>query len=77
MVKPLLTLEKAGQGTVVAIDGDASFSERLKEMGFIPGSPVSLLSKMAFGGPISFKVQNTKVALRRDDAARVMVSVPA
>lgn len=75
MVKSLQTLDRATQGQIVHIDGDTSFSDRLKSLGFIPGSSVSLFAKAAFGGPLSFEIQNTKIALRREDAAKVMVSI--
>jgi len=48
---------------------------RLAELGFVPGEPVRVVAKGPVGGdPVLVQIGYTRFALRRSEAARVMVS---
>lgn len=47
---------------------------RLMELGFMPGTTVTLVNKLPFGGPLTFDVEGCKIAMRRDDASAISVS---
>ena len=49
-------------------------AERLNDLGFWPGTEVSVLRRALLGGPVAFFLQGYRLALRRDEAARVVVS---
>lgn len=73
----------AGQtATVLAVDdvpGTADIiSRRLRELGFVKGEPVRLLTRGPFGAePLLVQVGYTRFALRRAEAARVRVRIEA
>lgn len=49
-------------------------AHRLKELGFVPGESVRLITSAPFGGdPLLVQVGFTRFALRRSEAARVLV----
>jgi Fe2+ transport system protein FeoA len=62
---------------VVAIEGDDPLSERLAAAGLWPGVVVERLASAPFGGPMLFRVQGYRLALRRSEAARVRVTASA
>ena len=53
---------------------DSSALEQLTSLGFTPGTPVSIISKLPFGGPIACKLRGTKFAIRHADACNILVS---
>lgn len=73
----------AGQtATVLAVDdtpgGIDVISRRLRELGFVQGEPVRLLTRGPFGAePLLVQVGYTRFALRRAEAARVHVQLGA
>lgn len=49
---------------------------RLKELGFVPGELVRLITVAPFGGdPILVQIGFTRFALRRSEAKRILVEV--
>jgi ferrous iron transport protein A len=73
----------AGQtATVLAVDDVPGttdiISRRLRELGFVQGEPVRLLTRGPFGAePLLVQVGYTRFALRRAEAARVRVQIEA
>jgi ferrous iron transport protein A len=51
-----------------------TIAHRLKELGFVPGERVRLITVAPFGGdPILVQIGFTRFALRRSEAKRVLV----
>lgn len=59
--------------TLKTISPHCNGYERLLEMGFIPGSKLNYISKLRLGGPLIINIENTKVAIRRDDAQYITI----
>lgn len=77
---PAVTLDRlpdlrtAADGAVVTgLQGDPLVRERLAELGFTPGIPVSVISRAPNGGPLRVCIRGGFVALRREEAAQVRV----
>jgi ferrous iron transport protein A len=83
----LAELHKGAQGSVVTVreDGAALGDEtggtivmRLIELGFVPGESFEIIAESLPGGdPIAVRIGGSCFALRRREAAAVMVSVNA
>ncbi len=43
------------------------------ELGFLPGSAVTVIRRAPFGGPLLCRVRNASIALRRTDACSICV----
>jgi ferrous iron transport protein A len=54
-------------------DNDA-ISQRLRDLGFVPGETVRVVARGPWGGePLAVKIGSTRFALRRSEAGRVIV----
>ena len=62
--------------TDVVIDHytDDTVSDQLTAIGFTPGTPIKVVSKLPFNGPIACECRNTKFAIRAEDAAQIIVA---
>lgn len=49
--------------------------ERFVEMGFVPGARVTAMRAAPLGDPIEYAVMGSRVAIRRRDAAAVLVEL--
>ncbi len=55
-------------------DGDATMIAKLREIGFAEGDEVELLARGWLGGaPLSFRLNRTVIALRKAEAALILV----
>jgi Fe2+ transport system protein FeoA len=73
---PLDTLPVGSRCRVVAMDETSDNLLRLMEMGLIPGATVVIERTAPFRSPYSLRLSGCTLAIRRDDAHRVLV-VPA
>lgn len=48
-------------------------STKLVEFGILPGVEVSILNKAPFNGPIFIQIDNNRIALRKKEAAFIIV----
>ena len=52
---------------------DKSVYEQLGEQGFTVGSTVKVISKLPFNGAIACEINNTRFAIRAENAASIIV----
>ncbi len=53
-------------------------AQRLRDLGFVQGEPVRVVATGPLGGdPLLIQIGSTRFALRRSEAARVLVSTEA
>lgn len=50
-----------------------SFSSKLIEFGVLPGAIFSVVNRAPFKGPIFIRIENNRIALRREEAAFILV----
>jgi len=69
------TLAKGAVARVTGFEaGDESLVAKLREIGFAEGDEVELLARGWLGGaPLSFRLNRTVIALRKAEAAFVLV----
>lgn len=64
--------------TVEIVDLDSTeIGQRLGEMGFWPGKSITLVLSAPFGDPMAFEVDNTVIALRKNEAKLIKVKTTA
>ena len=67
-----LILAKAGQtNTIVKIGGKEKTRKFLESLGFVAGSEVTVISEIA--GNVIVNVNDTRIAINKDMAKRIMV----
>jgi ferrous iron transport protein A len=68
-----LTSLKPGVQGIVDSFSDHYIGGKLLSMGILPGSKVEIVRKSPLGGSIYTKVNNSLVALRKEEAACIML----
>ncbi len=80
-LRPLTKLGKGVEARIVRLQemsafgiNDESVSQRLKELGFLPGAKLKVIGFGLFGSsPIAVQINGTKFALRTAEASKVIV----
>jgi ferrous iron transport protein A len=75
---PVASLAEARVGQVLEVRevaGDDALAHRLRASGLWPGTLVEVLGRAPFGDPLLFRLHGFRLALRRNEAARVTGSV--
>lgn len=72
----LMELRRGEHGVLDRLDLPADISQRLMELGFLPGSPVVAAGSAPGGDPRVFRVDGAEIALRRETAARLILRAP-
>ena len=75
MLETKLSVFRPGEsGIVHSVDGEArGLAGRLRDLGFTPGSRVTLAGISPLGDPLAFRIRGAVIALRRVDAALLEV----
>lgn len=72
---PCLACAPVGQvATVLRVEGDDVLARRLHDLGLWPGTPVEVLRRAPLRDPILFRLRGFRLALRRDEALRVLTA---
>ena len=72
-----MTLKDTDTGMVVRIESiaESKLKNRLMTMGLIPGTRVEILRSAPMGDPIAIRLRSYNLAMRKDDAANINVSL--
>ena len=71
---PTLDQLLTGQrGEVESIAGDPALIQRLYEIGMLEGESVEVLGHAPLGDPVELRIGNTRLSLRKQEAAAVSV----
>lgn len=70
---PILMARSGDNVKVAKVVGNDAVRQRLGELGFVAGTPVSVLQ--THGGDMIVKVRDSRLALTREMAAKVMVDM--
>lgn len=76
----IITLNQlpAGQTAVVEqVDTDIKIGRRLRELGILRGGTVALVGLAPLGDPVAVQALDTRIAMRRELAARIHVCTDA
>lgn len=63
-----------GESAVIDSYDDDWVSEKLMELGCIPGSAIRLIKTAPFGDPLIFQIQNSMIAVRNNEAYHVIIT---
>ena len=68
---PLILADAGSENIVRKIGGSAEVRQHLADLGFNVGTPVTVIS--AFGGNVIVKIKESRVAISREMAQKIMV----
>jgi ferrous iron transport protein A len=67
-----LAMAKPGESvSIIKISGNEESRQRLANLGFIPGSGIKIITEI--GGNVIVSVKESRVAINRETAAKIMV----
>ena len=71
----LSELRPGDRAAVVAVAGEPGLVQRLYEFGLMEGEEVEVLALAPLGDPIEVRLGNTRLSLRKSEAAGVTVQI--
>ncbi|MBM4463392.1 MAG: ferrous iron transport protein A [Chloroflexi bacterium] len=72
-IRSLEELEPGEKGRVVKVGGNGSITRRFRDMGLVPGSEVEVERVAPLGDPVEIKIKGYHLAIRREEAASILV----
>ena len=71
-----MTLKECKTGMSVRVENivDSLLKERLMTMGLIPGTTVKVLRSAPLGDPMAIGIRSYNLAMRREDADKIVVT---
>jgi Fe2+ transport system protein FeoA len=70
---PLGELPVGSRARIVEVQGSGKHQRRMLDMGFVPGAEIVVIREAPLGDPIEYRVKETSVALRKEDANTILV----
>ena len=69
----LAELEAGEEGVVLGVDASTPIGRRLLDLGFVPGTRVTVVRNAPLGDPVVYELRGTRLCLRRSEARLVQV----
>jgi ferrous iron transport protein A len=73
-VPALANIQKKTSVVIRTIGGPRAFRRRLMEMGLVPGTPIQIIDVAPLGDPLEIEVRNSRLSIRRAEAAQIEVT---
>lgn len=70
---PLCDMKTGTYASVVRLDTKGDLRRRFMDIGLVEGTPVECLRKSPAGDPKAYLIRGAVIAIRKEDAATVMV----
>lgn len=74
--KKLSALSEGMSGRVVKLTNEYNMRRRLRDLGLIEGTLIECVGKSPSGDPSAYLIRGAVIALRSEDAKRIIVSCP-
>lgn len=68
---PLSFAQTGDEYMIKRVGGKPEVKQHLKDLGFVEGAPVRVISEL--GGSLIIEVKEVRIALNRDMAAKIMI----
>jgi len=73
--RKLSDLKPGEKGIILRVDMEGTQRRRLMDLGFLPGTSVENKMVSPSGDPTAYRVRDTLIALRQDQAGTIIVQV--
>ncbi len=74
-MQALSELRPGARASVIAVSGEPGLVQRLYEFGLFEGEEIEVLAIAPLGDPIEIRLGNTRLSLRKSEAAGVAVKL--
>ena len=72
---PLSAIGIGSMCQIVSLNLQGLLRRRILDLGMVPGTSVQCIRKSPSGDPIAYRVRDTLIALRREDASQIHVNL--
>ncbi|MCL6611736.1 MAG: ferrous iron transport protein A [Peptococcaceae bacterium] len=72
---PLSKLPLKKRGVVTSLSAEGMARRRLLDLGLVPGTAVEAVRRSPAGDPTAFSIRGAIIALRKEDADKITVSL--
>ena len=66
-------LSEGEAGSVKTLEADEGIRRRLRDLGIIDGTRITCLQKSPLGDPVAYLIRGAVIALRKEDAATILL----
>ena len=66
-------LKPGSEALIAQVQGEKSFQQRLFDLGLVPGTAIKLIRKAMFGDPLEIRLRGYHLAIRRNDARKILL----
>ena len=71
--RSLIELEPGTTATIVEVSAEPLVRERLLDLGFVPGTAITLVRRAPLGDPSVYELRGVQMCLRAAEASRISV----
>ncbi|MFT5726417.1 MAG: ferrous iron transport protein A [Desulforhopalus sp.] len=71
----LRQMEKLQSGTIISVKVGGELGQRIREMGLVPGTQVTIQGRAPLNDPVALRVLGGTLTLRNNEADFIMVDV--
>lgn len=64
-------------GIIEAVNATGELGRRIRDMGLVPGTPVSVVGRAPLNDPVALRLRNFTLTLRNNEADFIVVGVDA
>lgn len=68
-------MKKGQSGSIRSVKATGELGRRIREMGLVPGTQVTICGKAPLKDPVALRVLNTTLTLRNSEADHIQVDV--
>ena len=72
---PLTKLELHSTGIIKEINCKSNIKRRLLDLGLIPNTEITPIMESVSGDPMAYEVRNIILAIRKEDADKILVEI--
>lgn len=68
---------KVGEkGKIAKVDAHGEVNQRIRDMGLIPGAPISVVGRAPLRDPVALRLFGVTISLRNREADHILVELP-
>lgn len=73
---PLRSMPLNGSGTITAVNASGELGRRIRDMGLVPGTIVTVVGRAPLKDPVALRLKGCTLALRNSEADLILVNTP-
>ena len=72
---PMRQMQVGQKARITSVEAKGEVNQRIRDMGLIPGSTVSIVGRAPLGDPVAVRLSGVTISLRNNEADHIHVEV--